>query len=105
MLVHWLLRCIRTARQLVFRVAVKSDSVTMDPWLQNMSRIQISLDQDLYSRAKSMARQKGISLAELGRRSLREAVERPWITYAGVPDGEPDHSETVDEVVYGRDMP
>ena len=75
-----------------------------------MVRTQISVDQELYSRAKSMARRQGISLAELCRRSLRETVsrepvDRPWMAYAGILDGEPDDSETVDDVVYGRDMP
>ena len=75
-----------------------------------MTRMQISLDQDLYSRAKSMARRQGISLAELCRRSLRETVsrepvDRPWMAYAGVLDGAPDDSETVDENAYGRGMP
>ena len=75
-----------------------------------MTRMQISLDQDLYSRAKSMARRQGISLAELCRRSLRETVsrepvDRPWMAYAGVLDGAPDDSETVDENVYGRGVP
>ena len=68
-----------------------------------MIRTQISLDQELYSRAKSMARRQGISLAELCRRSLRETVsrepvDRPWMAYAGLLDGEPDDSESVDAV-------
>ena len=57
-----------------------------------------------------MARRQGISLAELCRRSLRETVsrepvDRPWMAYAGVLDGEPDDSVSVDDVVYGRNMP
>ena len=72
--------------------------------------MQISVDQELYGRAKSMARRQGISLAELCRRSLRETVsrepvDRPWMAHAGVLDGAPDDSETVDDVVYGRGMP
>lgn len=57
-----------------------------------------------------MARRQGISLAELCRRSLRETVsqepvDRPWMAYAGIIDGQPDDSGTVDDVVYGRDEP
>lgn len=79
-------------------------------WPDNMLRTQISVDRALYERAKSMARRQGISLAELCRRSLRETVSRelgdqPWMAYAGILDGEPDESGTVDEVVYGRSVP
>ena len=73
-----------------------------------MIRTQISLDQELYSRAKSMARRQGISLAELCRRSLRETVsrepvDRPWMAYAGILDGEPDDSESVDAVATAKE--
>ena len=76
----------------------------------NMIRTQISVDRELYERAKSMARRQGISLAELCRRSLRETLSRepvnkPWMAYAGILDGEADDSGTVDEVVYGRSSP
>lgn len=86
------------------------DPVIVDPWIDNMIRMQISIDQELYSRAKAMARRQGISLAELCRRGLRETVsrepvERPWMKYAGILDGAPDDSETVDGVVYRCDMP
>ena len=86
------------------------DPVIADPWMDNMIRMQISIDQELYSRAKAMARRRGISLAELCRRGLRETdsrepVERPWMKYAGILDGEPDGSETVDGVGYRREMP
>lgn len=75
-----------------------------------MIRTQISVDQELYSRAKPTARRQGISLAELCRRSLRETVsrepvDRPWMAHAGVLDGEPDDTEAVDDVVYGCDRP
>jgi hypothetical protein len=76
----------------------------------NMIRTQISVDADLYARAKEIARREGISLAELCRRSLEEAVARqpskkPWMKYAGIVDGSPEDSATVDAVVYGRDRP
>ena len=75
-----------------------------------MIRTQISVDQELYERAKDLAKRQGISLAELCRRSLQEAVSRqpsdkPWMAYVGDLDGHPDDSSTVDDVVYGRDAP
>ena len=73
-----------------------------------MVRTQISVDEELYERAKETARRHGISLAELCRRSLMEAVSRqpsdkPWMAFLGDLEGHPDDSSTVDEVVYGRD--
>lgn len=76
-----------------------------------MIRTQISVDAELYERAKELAQRQGISLAELCRRGLRELVTRvpsdkPWMAYAGtIDDGHPDDSSTVDQVVYGRDEP
>jgi len=75
-----------------------------------MIRTQISVGADLYARAREIARRQGISLAELCRRSLEEAVarqptERPWMKYAGIVEGNPEDSSSVDEVVYGRDRP
>ena len=75
-----------------------------------MIRTQISFDAKLYARAKIVARRQGISLAELCRRCLQTAIaaepgEKPWMKYAGIVDGGPDDSTTVDEVVYGRDRP
>jgi len=75
-----------------------------------MIRTQISVDAELYARAKGIARREGISVAELCRRSLRETVARqpgakPWMAYAGIIDGRSGDSATVDEVVYGRPSP
>ena len=75
-----------------------------------MIRTQISVDEELYRRAKRLARRHGISLAELCRRSLEEAVgrepsDKPWMAYAGIVEGDEDDSMTVDEVVYGRGSP
>ena len=75
-----------------------------------MIRTQISVDEDLYERAKRMAKRQGISLAELCRRSLEETLARepsnkPWMAYAGIFDGDEEDSTTVDEVVYGRGSP
>lgn len=75
-----------------------------------MVRTQISVDEELYARAKEVARSQGISLAELCRRGLQEMVaqedsDKPWMRYAGVLGGEPEDSASVDEVVYGRGTP
>lgn len=75
-----------------------------------MIRTQISVDESLYKRAKEIARRRGISLAELVRQSLEGVVaaersDRPWMAYAGIIDGGPEDSSTVDEIVYGRVEP
>lgn len=75
-----------------------------------MIRTQISVDADLYARAKLVARRMGISLAELCRRGLEESVARqpsdkPWMVFAGRIEGRAQDSATVDEVVYGRAEP
>ena len=75
-----------------------------------MIRTQISVDEALYRRAKLVARRRGISLAELCRRSLAEAVaaepsDKPWMAYSGIVDGSPGDSASVDAVVYGREAP
>ncbi len=75
-----------------------------------MIRTQISVDEQLYERAKEVARRQGISLAELVRRSLAEAVARepsdkPWMAFAGAFEGDEGDSASVDEVVYDRETP
>jgi hypothetical protein len=75
-----------------------------------MIRTQISVDEATYQRAKEVARRKGISLAELCRRSLaevlaREPADHPWMEYAGILEGDPGDSESVDAVVYDREKP
>ena len=75
-----------------------------------MIRTQISFDASLYAKAKEVARRQGISLAELCRRGLEEIIgrqpsDKPWMKYAGIVEGRPEDSGTVDEVVYGRDRP
>jgi hypothetical protein len=76
----------------------------------NMIRTQISFDENLYKRARAVARRMGISLAELCRRSLEEVVARepsdkPWMGFAGIHDGDESDSSSVDQVVYGRESP
>lgn len=75
-----------------------------------MIRTQISVDVDVYIRAKGVARRMGVSVAELCRRGLEETIARqptskPWMAYAGIVEGRPEDSSTVDEIVYGRAGP
>ena len=75
-----------------------------------MVRTRISVDEELYHRVKLVARRKGISLAELCRLGLEEVVakepgDKPWMAYAGIFEGSESDSESVDEVVYGREAP
>jgi hypothetical protein len=75
-----------------------------------MIRTQISVDAEVYAKAKAAARRMGVSVAELVRRGLEETIARqptskPWMAYAGILDGRPEDSSTVDEVVYGRPQP
>ena len=73
-----------------------------------MIRTQISLEPELYDRAKSLARLQGISFAELCRRSLARSLslgpnDDPWMAFIGALEGRPDDSRSVDEVFYGRE--
>lgn len=75
---------------------------------------RIALSPDLYDHASEVARRRGITLGELCRRALREAVarypeaaagnpgDRPWMAYLGTLQGGRRDSRTVDKVVYGR---
>jgi hypothetical protein len=72
-----------------------------------MIRTQISLDEKEYRLAKKSAKQQGISVAEYVRRAIRQTLSssrdpKPWMKYAGmVETGDPNSSQTIDEVVYG----
>lgn len=75
-----------------------------------MIRTQVSFDDELFARAKEVARSRGISLSELCRRGVAELIakepsDKPWMAYAGMFEGRPDDSSSVDEVVYGRERP
>jgi hypothetical protein len=75
-----------------------------------MVRTQISVDKELYERAKEVARRKGISLAELCRRSLEETLSKeptgsPWMVFAGSLEGSAEDSAGIDAVVYAREAP
>jgi len=72
-----------------------------------MIRTQVSLDREEYAMAKREARVLGISVAELVRRALRDALpargQGPWMKFAGfVESHNPRSSQSVDEVVYGQ---
>jgi hypothetical protein len=71
-----------------------------------MIRTQISLDPLEYALVRREARALGISVAEFVRRAIRNGLpareQAPWMRYAGlVESGNPQSSQTVDEVVYG----
>ncbi len=71
-----------------------------------MIRTQVSLDAKDYALVKREAKLMGISVAEFVRRAIRHGLPQrstaPWMRYAGlVESGNPDSSQTVDEVVYG----
>ena len=71
-----------------------------------MIRTQISFDEREYAMAKKEAHALGISLSELVRRSLRDRLpadnRSPWMRYAGlVESGNPNSSQSIDEIVYG----
>ena len=71
-----------------------------------MIRTQVSLDQNEYSLVKAQAAALGISIAEFIRRAVREQLpvkgEGPWMKYAGfVATGDPNSSQSIDEIVYG----
>jgi hypothetical protein len=71
-----------------------------------MIRTQISLERKEYALAKKQAAALGVSLAELVRRALRQNLPRvgeaPWMRYIGfVESGNPNSSQTIDEIVYG----
>ena len=77
-----------------------------------MIRTQVSLESEMYEQARAEARRLGVSFAELCRRALaqllrrRSADEQPWMSFAGaVETGGMESSQSVDEVVYGRERP
>jgi hypothetical protein len=74
-----------------------------------MLRTQVSLDEQDYKSAKKEAAALGISVAEYVRRAIRSALPIPrlrhqpkWMRYAGlVESGNPESSQSIDEIVYG----
>ena len=71
-----------------------------------MIRTQISLDEGEYALVKEEAKAVGISVAELVRRAVRQALpvrgHAPWMRYAGfVESGNSTSSQSIDDIVYG----
>jgi hypothetical protein len=71
-----------------------------------MIRTQISVDKQEYALMKNEAKALGISVAELVRRAVRQALpmadDKPWMRYAGlIESGDSKSSRSVDEIVYG----
>ncbi|MCB1202518.1 MAG: hypothetical protein KDK41_17890 [Leptospiraceae bacterium] len=72
-----------------------------------MIRTQISLEEVEYRSAKEAAEIRGISLAELLRRSLRDELpvdsSKPYMRYCGfVESGKSVTGDEIDELVYGQ---
>jgi len=75
-----------------------------------MLRTQVSLDEQDYKAAKKEAAALGISVAEYVRRAIRNVLPTPplrgqpnWMRYAGlVESGNPQSSQSIDEIVYGN---
>ena len=71
-----------------------------------MIRTLISVDETEYKLAKKEAKALGISIAEFVRRAIRQSLptttDKPWMRYVGMVDsGDPQSSQSVDELVYG----
>ena len=71
-----------------------------------MLRTQVSLDEQDYKLVKKEAAALGISVAEYVRRAIQSVLPpscRPrWMRYAGlVESGNPQSSQSIDEIVYG----
>ncbi len=76
-----------------------------------MIRTQISVELEVYRRARAEAARRGISFAELVRCALAQVLadrdgDSPWMRFAGSVDlSDPDASRTIDQIVYGRERP
>ncbi len=73
----------------------------------NMIRTQVSLPADEYELVKQQARSLGISVAEVIRRAVRDALPHAeggaWMRFAGfVESGNPQSSQSLDEIIYGE---
>jgi hypothetical protein len=76
-----------------------------------MIRTQVSLDEEMYKEALKEAKRQRISFAEFCRRALAHALrhrgeKRPFMRFAGtIENAGRDASQSVDDVVYGRERP
>jgi hypothetical protein len=71
-----------------------------------MMSIRVSLDAVEYERVRQQAQQLGISIAEVIRRAVRDALRMAeggeWMPFAGfVESGNPHSSRSVDDVICG----
>jgi hypothetical protein len=71
-----------------------------------MIRTQVSLDAAEYDLVKQQSRALGISIAEVIRRAVRDALPGAeggaWMRFAGlVESGNPKSSQSVDDIIYG----
>ena len=78
----------------------------MEPCSDNVIRTQISLPPDEYELVKRQAHTLGISIAEVIRRAVRDALPHgeggAWMRFAGcVESGTPKSSQSIDEMIYG----
>ena len=72
----------------------------------NMIRTQVSLPEQEYKLVKQQARALGISIAEVIRRAVCDALPQAeggaWMRFAGfVESGDSRASKSIDEIVYG----
>ena len=71
-----------------------------------MIRVQISFDEKESALVAREAKARGISVAELVRRAVRQTLlargTAPWMRFIGfVESGDPESSRKIDELVYG----
>ncbi len=71
-----------------------------------MIRTQVSLEANEYELVKQQSTSLGISIAEVIRRAVRDALPHQeggaWMRFAGfVESGDSKSSQSIDEVVYG----
>ena len=71
-----------------------------------MIRTQVSLESSEYELVKQQSHSLGISIAEVIRRAVRDALPHreggAWMRFAGfVESGDSKSSQSIDEVVYG----
>lgn len=76
-----------------------------------MLRTQVSLDEKMYKEAVEEAKRRRISFAEFCRRALARALQHRgeklrFMRFAGIiEEAGVDASQSVDDVVYGRERP
>ncbi len=71
-----------------------------------MIRTQVGLEAAEYERVKEHSRTLGISIAEVIRRAVRDALPASegdkWMRFAGlVESGNPKSSQSIDDIVFG----